>query len=255
MIDKKKFIGVMLAGVLAVGGVTAAFAAEEPAADKQPQGRQRQEVRFNKEELSAKIKSAVESLVTAGTLTQEQAEAVIKAYTLGEDRAKKEEQKEEMQKSSQDKGMVQEKGERRPISLDKLVEEGIITKAQADAFNEAVKGLRTGRKSTEDILKELVESGKITQAQADSFTEVMKLIREAEKTTADVLKEMVTAGTITQEQADAIRKLFTPGKGRGFEAGFGNKMLDKLVEAGTITQEQVNAVSEAVKAVLGNKEN
>lgn len=253
MFKKKKLIGAILAGVLAVAGTTAAFAAEEPAAGKQLPEKRRPEIRFSKEEISAKVKSAVDSLVTAGTLTQGQAEAVIKAYTPGEKGPKTEVQKGEIKKPSPDKGMVPKTGEREPISLDKLVEAGTITKAQADAFNEAFKGLRTGKKSTEGILKELVEAGKITQAQADSFTETMKLIKAAEKTPANVLKDMVSAGTITQEQADAIKKMFTPGEGRGFKAGSGNNVLDKLVEAGTITQEQANAVSAAIKTVLINK--
>jgi len=252
--DRKKIIGVTLAAVLAVAGTTTAFAAEEPAAGKQPPAKQRPVVWLNKENIHEKIKSAVDSLVTAGTLTQEQADAVIKAYDPREERPKDEAKKEEKQKAAPDKGMVPKMGERGQISLNKLVEEGTITKAQADAFNEAVKALRTDKKSTEDILKELVEDGKITQDMADSYTKVSKLINETRKNSADVLKKMVSAGTITQEQADAIRKLFTPGKGNGFGLGFRSNVLDKLVEAGTITQEQANAVNEAVEAVIVNKE-
>lgn len=247
MFKRKKIIVLILAVVLAFAGIIAAFAAEEPEAGKQPPGKHRLAIKTGWEEFSDKLKSAVNSLVTTGTLTQEQAEAVIKAYIPGVERPKTEAQKEKKQMPSQEKRMI-------PISLDKLVEEGIITKAQADAFNEAVKALGTGRKTTEDILKELVETGKITQAQADSFTEITKLIKGAVKTPADVLKEMVSAGTITQEQADAIHKLFTPGEGRGFRGGFRNNVLDRLVEAGTINREQADAVNEAVRAVLGNKE-
>ncbi|HWR62725.1 MAG TPA: hypothetical protein VN580_13980 [Clostridia bacterium] len=184
-INRKRLAGVILAGVITVTGAASAFAADldssqQPAAQNRP-------AKIDFEKMSSAIEAAIEKLVTAGTITQAQADAVLKEYTPGERTDMKQ-------------------GERKS-PLDELVTAGTITEAQSDAISEAVKTGREAKKTTEDVLKELVTAGTITQAQSDA---VAKVFTPGERTgmqqgeRKSPLDELVTAGTITQDQADAV---------------------------------------------------
>ncbi|HYE83942.1 MAG TPA: hypothetical protein VEG39_17475 [Clostridia bacterium] len=265
MIDKKKILGAVLAGVLTVAGATSAFAAEPTA--NQPIVKQKPFIKFDKSELTDKVKAAINGLVSAGTITQAQADAVVKEYTPGEGRKML-----AIQSIS-------------PMS--ELVKAGTITQAQADAVNKAVKEGIAEEKALEDIFKglvadgtvteaqkdaiqkvfpqkgifvkpalknsfsldKLVEAGTITQAQADAFSESMKTARAARKSSADVLKDLVAAGTITQAQADAFDSAL---KAIREAKKSPEEVLKDLVSAGTITQEQADAMQKTVPP-FGNK--
>lgn len=278
-ISKKKLTGVVLAGVLTVAGATSAFAADVPnsnqpvKADKSAKYEQFRKIDITK--MSTTIKSAIDGLVSAGTITQAQADAVTKAYTPGEGR--------EMRGKE-----VRQVFLRNP--MDALVTAGTITQAQADAINSAMKSIRESKKTAEDVLKELVSAGTITQTQSDAalkcFTPgdrkfdiirfgknpmselltsgtltqtqmdaINKAIKtgiESKKTMEDIFKGLVTDGTITEAQKEAVQKIF-PDKGILARPIFGKKnSLDSLVTSGTITQSQADAINTAIKSAMSS---
>ncbi len=279
-INKKRLAGLMLAGVITAAGTSSAFAADQPS-NQPPAVSHRQFIKIDKADVTLKVKAAIDNLVASGTITQAQADAVIKAYTPGKD-------------GEGFKGVF-----KNPMS--ELVTAGTITQEQADAVNSAIKSGIEARKSMEDILaglvsagtitdvqKEalldvfpskgilqrgmvmhkasidnLVTAGTITQAQADAFNEAMKSAKESKKSITDILKELVAAGTLTQTQADAINKevktrvesRIQAHKDGSAKDADNNKRpfsggLDNLVDAGTITQAQADAINTAVKAAL-----
>jgi polyhydroxyalkanoate synthesis regulator phasin len=266
-IDKKKVAGVVLAGILTVTGATTAFAADQTGSSQQAFSNNRP-IKMDFSKMSETIKSAIESLVSAGTINQTQADAVTKEFAHG-----------------RGKGAPFEAGKNR---MNELVTAGTITQVQADAISSATKSARENKKNIEDILKEMVTSGTITQeqadavakvctpgnrkgnppegrkspadelvtagtitqAQADAISNALKNGRESKKSSEEVLKELVTAGTLTQEQADTIVKEFDHGKSRGRFQSVRKNPLDELVTAGTINQTQADAINSAVKSAL-----
>ena len=270
-INKKSLTALMLAGAITVTGATTAFAANGTGAGNFARGGQPAKVDFA--QAGTQVKTALDKLVTAGTITQAQEEAVLKLYTPGEGM----------------KGGPQ--GERKN-PMDELVTAGTITQAQLDAIESAMKSGMESKQTMEDILSglvtagtltqaqvdaiqqampardgkggpqgerknpmdELVTAGTITQAQLDAIESAMKTARESKQSMEDVLAGLVTAGTLTQDQLDAIQKAM-PGKDgnggpQGFAQGERKNPLDELVTAGKITPAQADAIESAVKAVF-----
>lgn len=267
MINNKKLAGVILAGVLTVAGTMSAFAADQTGISQQFVN-QKKPAKMDFSKMSTTIKSSLDSLVSAGTITQAQADAVLKAYTPVEG-----------------KGIVQ-RIRRNP--MEELVTAGTITQAQADAINTALKAGRESKKTTEDVLKDMVTAGTITQAQADAVSKcfnpqgrkfvpmninknpISQLISAGTITQAqadainsavktgitskrsmeDIFKGLVAAGTITETQKEAVMKAFPDKlrmekfKDRGEHKG----PLDNLITAGTITQAQADAYITAIKS-------
>lgn len=247
MIDKKKLAGAILAGVLTVAGATSAFAAD--VSNDTKAAVEKQFIKIDKTEIYSKVKAALDKLVSAGTITQAQADAALKEFTPGEGKGPFH--------------MI------RGSFLGKHVADGTITQAQADAINAALKTAREKGTGIEAVLKELVSAGTITQAQADSINAAIKTGMEADKSIEDILKALVTDGTITEAQKEALLKLF-PLRGESFmgksfiekdaiknggmhKGGFikfSSSPLDELVSAGKLTQAQADAVLDAVKSAL-----
>jgi hypothetical protein len=239
-INKKKLAGAILAGVLTVTGATSAFAADQ-AGNSQQIVNQNKPVRVDLSKMSATIKSAMDSLVAAGTITQAQADIVAKEYTPG------------------DKKGYSMKFKKSP--MDELVTAGTITQVQSDAISTAIKSGRKSKKTIEAILKDLVSVGTISSEQKDAVMNTFP-IRDAvskpiiiNKTQLDGL---VTSGVLTQTQADAVAKLDLAGiRDNNPNAGKGNlqrdirkEPLSQLVAAGTITQAQADAINTAIKSAL-----
>jgi len=247
MFDKtsnKKLAGIILAGVLAVTGVITAFAADQ-AGNSQPPVNQNRPVKMDSSKMSATIKTAIDGLLTAGTITQAQADAVTKAYTPGEGN----------------------QPEDRKNPIDELVTAGTITQAQADAINTAIKAGREAKKNKEAVLKELVTAGTITQAQADAVTKAYTPGEKKNDLQGDnmnngviiiqkeQLDSLVDAGTITQAQADAIQELSKSNESLKGVRKFGHdNQLAELVTAGTITQAQADAIKAAIKSAMDSSD-
>ena len=197
--------------------------------------------------------SVLDSLVSAGTINQTQADQIIaKEKDLV---AEHESMKEKMNSMKETiKNMTQAerdayREQNKPARVDaftQLVNDGIITQAQADsiraAFEEKMAAQRQENLSTAlnglveknvinsdqstAILNKLTEIQTARQAQMEATKGMTKEQRQAyfeanKPEKVNPLAELVTAGTITQAQADEIAKVipFSGGKGMGMHQG------------------------------------
>ena len=131
------------------------------------------------------------SLVSDGTLTIAQAQAIHDAMHAAVDADREAEVK---------------------TTLAALVTKGTITQSQADAISasmaaEAEADSHRGKRGGH--LRELVDAGTITKEQANAVHEAMHASRPTETeriaTLNTVLADLVAKGTITQAQADAVK--------------------------------------------------
>lgn len=151
--------------------------------------------------------SPLDSLVSAGTITQDQADAVQSVF-------------QSRGKEIQTSGTYSNKTKHQN-PLDSLVSAGTITQEQKDAIDSTLRSsIQPKRQSVETTgtrtspLDSLVTDGTITQEQADAVDSAFKALMEAHKskreqetstTKTNPLDSLVSAGTITQEQEDAIQ--------------------------------------------------
>lgn len=202
------------------------------------------------QQLSESLKAVVEK----GTITQEQADSILKKFEAAEkEREALLAKMENMTLKEIRESKVDIKGTRNP--MEQLVSEGVITQEQVDAIQKS--NMETAQKQNlqriSDSLKALVDKGTITQDQADKIVkkiedtqkereallEKIKNMTEEERhqymqdngqKPQDPISQLVADGTITQEQADAVKEA-VPFKGfggfggrKGFEGkGFGGK--------------------------------
>jgi polyhydroxyalkanoate synthesis regulator phasin len=151
-------------------------------------------------------------------------------------------------------------------SLDKLVDDGTITKDQATSIQSAFEAARNSTQTigtysnkAKNPMDSLVESGIITSEEKqyiiDAFESSIKPMRPQQKQTNnpfdEVLDSLVSAGTISQEQKDAIQKAFEADrKAMEEKSNSGQKpaddLLDSLVAAGTISQEQEDVIKSSL---------
>lgn len=164
------------------------------------------------------------TLVTAGTLTQTQADAISAVVHQGPGG-----QRQPGENSDQAK-----------TELDKLVTAGTLTADQETAILNSIKQEQTGRQAEMEKVKNM------TEAERKTYFEIKKTTEKA-----DSLSTLVTAGTLTQTQADAVKNVIHQGPGGmgdrrdGGQSSEGMKtQLDTLVSAGTITQtEETNILN------------
>lgn len=169
------------------------------------------------------MSSALDSLVSDGTITQEQADAVVA-----------------------NKPVKGQGGKGQGGRSNSLVTDGTITQEQANSVRTALKAARES--AQEAVLGQLVSDGVITQTQADAFgdrnavrllmqsgeidADTAAAVRDAfeaakesrDQIMSDALASLVSLGTITQAQADAIEANKPDGKGSGMKGrGHGGK--------------------------------
>lgn len=92
------------------------------------------------EQMKKRIQDGVQSLVTAGTITQNQADKIVTAYTTrptGNGQNKAQDNKKDNQQGNNGQNR------RRNNPLSELVSDGIITQAQADAVVQKMRGNST----------------------------------------------------------------------------------------------------------------
>jgi Tfp pilus assembly protein PilP len=191
----------------------------------------------------------LDSLVTAGTITQATADK-IQAYLDAEQATYKAEmEKVKAMTSDERKAYFESKKTTAPYKVDMvstLVEKGIITQAEADAICAAQKAKQEEQMVKQQeyattALNNLVNTNGITAEQAAKITEYMTKehatrVAEMEKVkdmTADeraaylksnvgskgsLLTSLVTDKVLTQTQADAVAKVL---QAKGFQKGFG----------------------------------
>lgn len=234
-----------------------------------------QETRMNKKNPTDNMKSELDKLVTAQTITQDQETKVLDYFKQKEtDRQTEMAKVKNMTEADRKTYFESKKTTEKTGFLSELVANGTLTQDQATAIGNTVHqghGQKQPGANTEQVktaLDKLVTAGTITadeetaiinginQQQTDIKAEMDKVKNmseadrkayfESKKTTpkTDLLSTLVTAGTLTQVQADAVKDVIHQGfgeRGAGRAAGLSSdKMktqLDKLVAAGTITQD------------------
>jgi len=119
-------------------GTTQAASADTQSASKQNGNRP------SAEQMKKRVQDSVQPLVTAGTITQAQADKIITAYTTrptGE--GQKNKTQDNQQGNTQNNGQNNQQGngqnKQRFNPLSKLVTDGTITQAQADAVSQKMK--------------------------------------------------------------------------------------------------------------------
>ncbi len=226
--------------------------------------------------MKAGTESALGELVTAGTITEEQADLMTK-------------RDKQIDKTTME-AIRSAKETALKSAANKLVSAGTITQEQADQLTtKSEKGTKVSKveltdaqqtalheevtASMETALADLVSKGTITKEQADQFSGKGKIkgegsSQEALRTAQDnatsaALTELVSAGTISQDEAYKYALGHQGPKGSGsatlttalitaIEGKISTKYqaeLNSLVTAGTITQEQADQIIASKKAV------
>ena len=180
----------------------------------------------------------LKTLVSAGTITQTQADALsskggIRASVKSGDMTREEAKALHATVKGTD---MPDRGSRFATVMSALVADGTITQAQADAITAAKpakgeRGLRGGKGGKgKSPVAALVTEGTLTSEQAVTVKNALKVAGKATRTAH--LKTLVSAGTITQTQADALSS-----KG-GIRAS---------VKSGDMTREEAKALHATVK--------
>jgi hypothetical protein len=176
--------------------------------------------------LATSIENELKTLVSAGTITQAEADSIV--------------------------ALSKEKAAASKAEVDKIKN---MTDAERKAYFESIKAQNGGKKG--DIFAQAVSSGILTQEKADTAKAKLSETRAAERKakTTEALSGLVTAGTITQEQSNKIltyidtlksNKATSGTTAAGTQKSEKNNALSSLVEDGTLTQAQLDAVSKVL---------
>lgn len=197
------------------------------------------------------IKTKLDSLVEAGTITQAQKDEIIKIVN-----AKNEEKKAEIEKiqnmtEEQRKAYFESNKLKEKTTLcDELLSKGIINQSQADKLKASLLekgGLEKGMKHKVKINSEglkttldtLVKSGKLTKAKEDKILNFMNEKAKARKA------EMEKVENMTEDE----RKTYFQSKGSTER----NDIFKELVNNGTLTQADVDLITAAMPKMEGVK--
>lgn len=206
----------------------------------------------------------LDTLVAAGTITQEQADKLLalvktnseeqkakaeefKNMTEEERQALLEEQKtkaEEFKNLSEEErqALKDQQKEKKADLFSQAVDEGIITQAECDTIHQNIqeKAKQERQQNTQTKIDELVNQGTITNEQAASILENMS--KKQEKPERDVSK----SSSIQNDNKDQKNSLVNRGERPA--------PFKDLVDDGTLTQEQADSVSKAMQPSVNRGE-
>jgi competence protein ComGC len=156
------------------------------------------------------LKTKLDTLVTAGTITQDQENKILEYVNQKNAEIQAEMEKVKNMTKEERDAYFKDKAKVKSDLFSELVSKEIITQAQADQISKNVSDkAKSSVKAPEprgDFLgkiKSLIEQGTITQTDYDKIAEYIK---SKDKKT-ELLAGLVSDGIITQEKADAISKL------------------------------------------------
>ena len=148
MFSKNLFASVILAGTIAITGTTVAFAVKD-GNNTQNTPNTSMPAQFNPEQMHSRIKSALDGLVKAGTITQAQEDAVVKAMADKKGKFKPKGKGDAVIKAIPCKdGKCKPHGRKHGVLKD-LAKKGTITQDQADAIKKAIKSARESVEKSE----------------------------------------------------------------------------------------------------------
>jgi len=228
---KMKVIGGALAGllILSVGTISLASMGNAGTKGTRQNGNamiHKQLPNQNFEQNRTEAKSIIDSLVSKGTLTQAQADTIMKAFMpagKGGQRgfgggngnfipknADGTQMTPEQIKAKMDEQLAKQKANMTE-ALAKAVTNGTLTQEQSD------KVLATIAQDATDKKAEQEKIAAMTVEQRKAYLEQNKIVRKP------ILASLVSDGTLTQEQANTIMKAIMPnaGMGRGNMGGMG----------------------------------
>ncbi|HYE09318.1 MAG TPA: hypothetical protein VEF53_03970 [Patescibacteria group bacterium] len=166
--------------------------------------------------------------------------------------------------------------------IDKLVEEGKLSREKADQIDKFIQQKKEEQKNQQDsskrsfnkghkygLVKDLVDAKIINETEAEAIRNKFKEIKEAALN--EKLTSMVQKGTITQAQADKVKVYFenarkekeemrnklenmTEEQRKAFFKEYKkNNVMNKLVEDGVLTKEQVQELRKLYREGHKNK--
>ncbi|MGB8454859.1 MAG: hypothetical protein WCD89_21335 [Anaerocolumna sp.] len=276
---KRRMASITLVGILAIITPMSSLAAEKTGSTVKDRSTY---------SVSALYKSALDTLVTEGTISSAQEEAIIDTMPSRGDKSNNRSAAEankkpasrferlvtagtitEEQLTAIETALKTAKETDRTIEdiLDSLVTDGIITTTQEEAIMDGMPSIkdRSLNRDTSDYNKKptsrfesLVTAGTITEDQLTVIEAALKSAKESDKSMQDILDSLVTDGTITSAQEEAITsnvflKNGKAGNSMNDKAGKKNRItgqLESLVTTGTITEDQLTAIQTALKAAL-----
>jgi competence protein ComGC/polyhydroxyalkanoate synthesis regulator phasin len=235
-------------------------------------------LQMSQEDDSDQFSSILDSLVTDGTLTEDQEDSILSALESAS------------QGNTTNSSGTETSATEDTDPLGSLVTAGTITEDQKDAIEKAFEEAMSSQRmppppppeiSQEDdsdqlssILDSLVTDGTLTADQEDSILSALESASQGNTTDSsgtetsttedtDPLDSLVTAGTITEDQKDAIEKAFEeamssqgmppsppPQTAQDESSDSLTSTLDDLVESGTITSDQQQYIQSAIQKAI-----
>lgn len=129
----------------------------------------------------------------------------------------------------------------RVAAIDRALEQGLITQAQADALKESNRFSLGGRGGMFGFLGMKAEIDHEALL-ADALGVTVEELQAAQQKAADArIEQAIADGKLTQEQADLMKARQSLQQYLS-EQGFFSKAVQQAVEAGVITQEQADSI-------------
>lgn len=177
-------------------------------------------IKVNADNHKQYLKDAVDKLVQEGKLTKEKAD---KIFEYSQRRA------EEFKKMNKEQRLSLRKEGKRSSLLKELIQEGIITEAEAQIIKEKLLEMKEARLN--DGMKGLVEKGVLTKTDIENIRSYMVKIREERKANIEKLKSM------TPEQKEEYFREYKKSR---------KDILDRMVDDKIITEKQVEEIKKAI---------
>ncbi|MEL7564414.1 MAG: hypothetical protein AAGU27_05965 [Dehalobacterium sp.] len=232
------------------------------------------------------LETILDELVADGIITQDKADKISEFISKKFEDTK--DQREEMKNMTQEErkaakedreAIKDENKDKRGGILTELVDEGIITQAEADAIQEKLQEKMEAQREEmaakqkemmEEKYSKLIEEGIISQNTADQLLAFMEEKRDTMKEQREEIKDMteegikeaiskglstrggyladaVEAGIITQEEADAIQE-YEQKEMKAKQETMMDEHYAKLVDDGVISEEQADEIKEFIQA-------
>lgn len=185
------------------------------------------------------FKTQLDALVKAGTISQEQADKITSYINKKEEERKAEMDKVKAMTEDQRKAYFESKKPLKKVDMFKdLVDQKVITQAQADAIKGQMhqkqgdmgKGFDSDRMKAQ--LDNQVKAGVITQTEENNILSYLKTKAEAKKAEMDKVKAM----------SEAERKAYLEKRKSEPKVG----LFEELVSKGILTQSKADALKKAM---------